>query len=70
MISKTFSITGMHCKSCALNIDLNLKELDGVESVSTDLESGITKVLYEESKLSEQKIIEKITDIGYEANLI
>lgn len=66
-MNKAFSVSGMHCNSCALNIDMTIEELEGVVSVKTDLDNKITKVEFDESKLSQDQIISEIASLGYTA---
>lgn len=63
----TLDIAGMHCTSCALNIDLDLEDLTGVISVKTHFAKAQTKVIFEEEKISIEEIIGSIKKIGYEA---
>jgi copper chaperone CopZ len=38
-IERIYTVTGMHCASCALNIRDELRELAGVEEATVDLEA-------------------------------
>ena len=40
------SIEGMHCTSCAMNIDGELEDLKGVEEASTNYAKSISQVSY------------------------
>lgn len=62
-----FKITGMHCVSCALNIDWELEDLDGVKSASTNFAKAETKVQFNTDKVSTDKIIDSIKKAGYTA---
>ena len=55
----------MHCATCSRNIDSLLKK-NGLESQSNPA-LKITKLNYDESKISEQEIIKLIKGIGYDA---
>ncbi len=59
----TLNIDGMHCSSCAMNIERALKKIHGVKSVSINL---IAKKGYIESEhsLEEQEIISTIKKVG------
>jgi copper chaperone CopZ len=36
----TYTVSGMHCRSCALNVGDFVQEVEGVREVNVDLESG------------------------------
>ena len=65
MLKKKFKIEGMHCTSCAMNIDGELEDTDGVVCSNTSYAKQETEVEYDEKKLSEKKIIEIVEKIGY-----
>lgn len=69
MITKTFTISGMHCTSCAMNIDGELEDTDGVHESSTNYASQKTRVQFDERKLSDRKITSIIKSLGYSASL-
>lgn len=52
----TIKITGMHCVSCAMNIDGALEDLEGVKSANTSYAKSQTEVEYDERKISLEKI--------------
>lgn len=64
----TFKIDGMHCTSCAMNIDGELEDTDGVLSASTSYAKGVTKVQFDSKKVDKQKLLEAIKTAGYEAS--
>jgi Cu+-exporting ATPase len=64
MKRKTISIAGMHCASCAQNIENNIKKLQGIKKVSVSFANEKAYVEYEEN-LDEEKIYKAITDLGY-----
>lgn len=68
MTTQTFSITGMHCTSCALNIDFDVEELKGVKESKTHYAKSQTTVTYDETLLSEEDILAVIKKLGYEAH--
>ena len=68
MVKKNkLKIKGMHCVSCAMNIDFDLEDLDGVKSVNTNYAKAECVVEYEEEKVNEEKIMETIKKTGYTA---
>lgn len=58
-------IKGMHCVSCAMNIDGALEELPGVQSVTTNYAKGVTEITWQEKAPDLQKIKHVISELGY-----
>jgi copper chaperone CopZ len=69
MIKNKFKITGMHCTSCAFNIDGELEDTDGVEEANTNFAKAQTEVKFNPEKVSVDKIIKLIKTVGYDATL-
>jgi copper chaperone CopZ len=61
-------IEGMHCASCAMNIDFDLEDLEGVKSCKTSYARQESEVEFDESKISPEKILAQIKETGYLAN--
>lgn len=61
----TFTIQGMHCVSCSLNIDGSLEDLDGVYESKTSYAKGMTTVRWNPEKTSEEEIQKTISSLGY-----
>lgn len=61
--------SGMHCRSCAMNIDLTLGDLDGVASSETDLAAGMTVVAFDDDVVDVAALIAAVKDAGYDAEL-
>jgi copper chaperone CopZ len=66
----TLDIEGMHCSSCAMNIDFDLEDLDGIKSAKTNYAKQKCEVEFDEKKINIEKIINQIMDTGYKAELI
>lgn len=60
-------ISGMHCSNCSLNIDGELEEMNGVISAETSYRKSTTKVVYDATSIDKEKIIQRITSLGYVA---
>jgi len=60
-----FKILDMHCTACALNIDFELEDLEGVKMAKTNYAKSETVVEYDPKILSGKKIIEAIKKAGY-----
>ena len=67
---KKFKIDGMHCTSCAMNIDFDLEDLEGIKSAKTNYAREESEVEYEEEKINPQEILDQIQKTGYKANPI
>lgn len=65
----TLKIKGMHCTNCAMNIDFDLEELEGVKEASTNYAKQRTIVTFDPDKVKLGKIIEVIKSLGYEVKL-
>ncbi len=66
-MKKKFKITGMHCSSCAMTIDMDLEDLEGVNSSSTSYAKAETEVEFDFSKVTDSLIVETIRKSGYTA---
>jgi len=67
MIKKKFKITGMHCASCALTIDMDLEDLEGVKSSKTSYAKAETEIEFDYNKVAGDKILQSIKKSGYTA---
>jgi|JRYC01.1.fsa_nt_gb copper chaperone CopZ len=68
-IKKKLKIEGMHCSSCAMNIDFDLEDLEGVKTAKTSYAKQESEVEYDEDKVKIEDIIESIEKTGYKAQL-
>lgn len=68
MTAKTkFKITGMHCTSCAMSIDGELEDTEGVREANTNYAKNQTEVSFDTDKLTQETIISIIKKVGYTA---
>ncbi|KKS13143.1 hypothetical protein A2617_01480 [Candidatus Daviesbacteria bacterium RIFOXYD1_FULL_41_10] len=58
-------IEGMHCTSCALSIDMDLEDLEGVKSANTSYAKQETEVEYDKEKIELEQILDKIKELGF-----
>lgn len=63
----TFQIIGMHCTSCAINIDFELEDLEGVKEAKTHYAKQKSEVTFFPDKVTREQMIAVITKLGYEA---
>lgn len=61
--------TGMHCQSCSMLVQMNVEELPGVESVTSDFRTGLTEVAYDPEQVTVDGIVAAITAAGYGAEV-
>lgn len=66
----TLKVSGMHCVSCAMNIDGALEDLAGVKSAATNYAKAETLVEYDEKAINNDVLIEAIKSAGYTAETI
>lgn len=64
----TLKISGMHCASCAINIDDALEELEEIVSSNTNYAQSKTIVKFK-GKINLEKILSTIKHEGYSAEL-
>lgn len=60
-------IDGMHCNSCALLIDSDLEDLEGVKCSSTNYAKSETEVEFDEEIVKLDKLVETVSKTGYRA---
>jgi len=65
-----FRIDGMHCTSCAFNIDGELEDTEEISESNTNYAKSQTEVKFDADKISEEKIVEMIKTVGYSARAI
>lgn len=58
-------VEGMHCASCAANIQRTLRKTDGVEEANVNYASEKAHIVYNEDKVSAEQLQEKIAGLGY-----
>jgi len=68
-MKKTFAIRGMHCVSCAMNIERRLKKMHGIKEAVVNFAANKATVEYDEDKISVGNIKEAVESLGYKAEL-
>lgn len=66
-VTKTFTIEGMTCASCASNVEKTASKLFGMEKASVNLASEKMTVVYNPLELSVRDISDAVHRSGYEA---
>lgn len=69
-MEKTFTVTGMKCPNCEAHVENALKAIDGVSSVKADRNACNVSVVYNDSKVTMEKMQEAVNSLGrYELQL-
>jgi P-type Cu+ transporter len=63
-------IDGMHCTSCATNIDLSLEELPGIKKADTNYARNKTVLEIEEKDFDKERVLKVVKKLGYNAKFI
>lgn len=63
--SRILKLSGLHCPSCAIDIDLTLEDTPGVISAKTNYAKSELKVSFDATKTSYKQIKKTIKDLGY-----
>ena len=66
LLNKIFPLTGMHCASCANNIERALRKMDGVETVSVNLASSLLNISFNPEIITPEQMMKKVQSIGYD----
>lgn len=61
-----FNISGMHCDSCAKDIQETLAETAGVQTADVRYADRQAIVSYDDRVVQSQALVKKIQDLGYE----
>lgn len=65
MAAKTYSVPAVSCAHCKRAIEQALGALDGVDSVEVNVEGKSVDVVFDEGRLSEDALKERLADEGY-----
>lgn len=68
IVKKQLKIAGMHCTSCAMNIDFDLEDLDGVRIAKTSYAREQCEVEFDEDKITIKTILVQVEKTGYKAS--
>jgi len=72
LASKTVKLkcSEMTCLGCKKKITESIKTLDGIIKVKVNLDTKIVTVTYDDAKTAPDKIINAISEAGYESELV
>ena len=68
-MKEKFTVTGMSCAACSAGIDRTLNKAEGVRKAEVSLMGESMVVEYDERKISREKIIQAVVNLGYGAKL-
>lgn len=57
----------MHCASCVATIEGSLKKLDGVSQASVNIATEQATVVYDPTKVTDEKLSSAVSNVGYQA---
>jgi len=62
-------INGMHCSSCAMTIDMDMEDLNGIKEAKTSYAKQVSEIEFDDKKISTDNILDQIKKTGYKAEL-
>ena len=65
IVKKTYNVEGMHCASCARNIEKELENLEGVNKGLVNLTNEKLVLEFDDKLVNEEMIIDVIAGIGF-----
>jgi len=68
MEKTVLKLSGLHCTSCAVNIDLTIEDIPGVKNSCTNYAKSESKITFNPSETSLDSIKNAIHNLGYQVN--
>jgi copper chaperone CopZ len=65
---KELNVVGMHCPSCAIAVELSIKDLDGVKDSKADLNQNKVEVEFLAEKVSDIDLAKAVEEAGFKVN--
>lgn len=69
MAELRLTLGGMHCASCAMLIEDELEELDGVHKASASYPRQRADISFDDTRIGAAAILETVGRLGYEARV-
>ena len=69
MTTMKLKINGMHCTSCAMCIDGDLEDTEGVKSAKTSYNKQECEIEFEEEIVTIEEIVKIVDKTGYQVKL-
>jgi len=70
MITKTFRIESMHCSGCPMEVESIEDDLPGIKKVTASYKKAQMVVEFDETIVSDEKIIAAVKQHGYSASIL
>ncbi len=70
MRTEVYNIEGMACAACSSAVERVTRKLEGVQSSDVNLTTNKMVITYDESRVTEQMIVEKVDKAGFKASLV
>ncbi len=64
-MEKIYTVSGMSCANCALNIEKNLAKQPGVSLAAVNFASEKVTINFDEAQTSEKRLVQVIDNLGY-----
>lgn len=61
-------LSGLHCTSCAVNIDLTIEDIPGVKNSDTNYAKQESEVIFDPKQTNIDSIKTAIHNLGYQVN--
>ena len=65
-----FTVSGMHCGSCAQHITMELSDVPGITDVVVDQKTGLGRAILTLETLTETDVIAAVERAGYKAEIV
>lgn len=69
ILSTNIDVEGMTCQSCVKSIEQTIGSVAGIQTIKVSLEQKVAAVEYDGNLLNPQEIAEKISDMGFTADV-
>ncbi|MDN4753493.1 heavy metal-associated domain-containing protein [Porphyromonadaceae bacterium W3.11] len=66
MTEKKFTVNGMKCAGCVSAVEMGLKNMKGVQSVSADLAGKNATIKYNEEEVTPEALRDEVKELGFE----
>ena len=67
--TRIINIDGMTCGGCVASVHTATADIDGLQTMTVDLEDNLATVTFDDSKTSAQAIADAIDDAGFDASV-
>ena len=66
MMRKTYTVTGMTCPNCAMNLEGMEDDIPGVQRVIARYRNGTVEIEFDENQVDESQLKLAISQLGYQ----